>query len=153
MYLYFLPYSLARHIQKHQRLFTVLESLDNGKPFSESRDADVPTVVRHFYHHAGWAQLMPTEMRGWKSVGKLGPGSWGIIGKDMISQGLTKPWNWLLHSDRCWFNTYIELTSSWFWLDIFLYPRCNNFHFPYNYVCTTVDRTTFQICVNEVWQV
>ena len=88
MYLYFLPYSLARHIQKHQRLFTVLESLDNGKPFSESRDADVPTVVRHFYHHAGWAQLMPTEMRGWKSVGKLGPGSGVVIGKDMISLNL-----------------------------------------------------------------
>ena len=43
--------------------------MDNGKPFRESRDADIPTVVRHFYHHAGWAQLMDTEMRGWKSIG------------------------------------------------------------------------------------
>ncbi|KAK2163921.1 hypothetical protein LSH36_72g06038 [Paralvinella palmiformis] len=62
-------YSIARHIQKHQRLFTVLESMDNGKPCRESRDADIPTVVRHFYHHAGWAELMNTEMRGWKPVG------------------------------------------------------------------------------------
>ena len=44
--------------------------MDNGKPFRESRDADIPIVVRHFYHHAGWAQLMDTEMRGWKSVGE-----------------------------------------------------------------------------------
>lgn len=65
-------YSVARHIQKHQRLMTVIESMDNGKPFRESRDADIPTVVRHWYHHAGWAQLMDTEMRGWKSVGVVG---------------------------------------------------------------------------------
>ncbi len=51
------------------RLLSVVEALDNGKPIRETRDADVPTVVRHFYHHAGWAQLMPTEMAGWKSVG------------------------------------------------------------------------------------
>ena len=62
-------HSIARHIQKHQRLITVLESMDNGKPFRESRDADVPTVVRHFYHHAGWAQLMDKEMPQWKSIG------------------------------------------------------------------------------------
>ena len=43
--------------------------MDNGKPFRESRDADIPTVVRHWYHHAGWAQLMDTEMKGWQSVG------------------------------------------------------------------------------------
>uniref|UniRef100_A0ABM0GME7 Aldehyde dehydrogenase family 16 member A1-like n=1 Tax=Saccoglossus kowalevskii TaxID=10224 RepID=A0ABM0GME7_SACKO len=63
---------IARHVQKHQRLITVMESLDNGKPVRESRDADVPTVVRHFYHHAGWAQLMDTEMAGWKPVGVIG---------------------------------------------------------------------------------
>nr|XP_022292443.1 aldehyde dehydrogenase family 16 member A1-like [Crassostrea virginica] len=65
-------YSIARHIQKHMRLFNVIESMDNGKTIRETRDADIPTVVRHFYHHAGWAQLMETEMRGWKSVGVIG---------------------------------------------------------------------------------
>ena len=44
--------------------------MDNGKPFRESKDADVEIMVRHFYHHAGWAQLMDTEMQGWKPVGK-----------------------------------------------------------------------------------
>ena len=50
-------YALARHVQKHARLLAVLETLDNGKPIRESRDIDVPLVARHFYHHAGWAQL------------------------------------------------------------------------------------------------
>lgn len=49
-------YALARQIQKHARLFAVLETMDNGKPIRESRDADIPLVIRHFYHHAGWAQ-------------------------------------------------------------------------------------------------
>jgi aldehyde dehydrogenase (NAD+) len=30
-----LPVRMARHIQKHSRLFAVLESLDNGKPIRE----------------------------------------------------------------------------------------------------------------------
>ncbi|XP_067830570.1 aldehyde dehydrogenase family 16 member A1 isoform X2 [Heptranchias perlo] len=62
-------YSIARNVQKHQRLLSVLESLDNGKPIRESRDCDIPLVVRHFYHHAGWAQLMDVEMKDWKPVG------------------------------------------------------------------------------------
>ncbi|RYH03950.1 aldehyde dehydrogenase family protein [Salipiger sp. IMCC34102] len=55
-------YALARLLQKHARMFAVLESLDSGKPIRESRDIDVPLAQRHFYHHAGYAQLMPTEM-------------------------------------------------------------------------------------------
>ncbi|XP_041033684.1 aldehyde dehydrogenase family 16 member A1 isoform X1 [Carcharodon carcharias] len=62
-------YSVARNVQKHQRLLSVLESMDNGKPIRESRDCDIPLVVRHFYHHAGWAQLMDVEMKDWKPVG------------------------------------------------------------------------------------
>jgi len=50
-------YALARQVQKHSRLLAVLETLDNGKPIRETRDIDVPLVARHFYHHAGWAQL------------------------------------------------------------------------------------------------
>src|SRR6476469_5083890 len=65
-------YALARQIQKHSRLFAVLESLDNGKPIRESRDIDVPLVARHFYHHAGWAQLMSRELPGREPVGVIG---------------------------------------------------------------------------------
>jgi aldehyde dehydrogenase (NAD+) len=56
-------YAIARLIQKHSRLFAVLESLDNGKPIRESRDIDIPLVARHFYHHAGWAQHRDREFR------------------------------------------------------------------------------------------
>ena len=65
-------YALARQIQKHARLFAVLESLDNGKPIRESRDIDIPLVARHFYHHAGWAQLRDTELSSYKEVGVVG---------------------------------------------------------------------------------
>jgi aldehyde dehydrogenase (NAD+) len=65
-------YAIARHVQKHHRAFAVLESLDNGKPIRESRDIDVPLVARHFYHHAGWAQLMDDELRDHVPVGVVG---------------------------------------------------------------------------------
>ncbi|WEJ33917.1 aldehyde dehydrogenase family protein [Devosia sp. SD17-2] len=54
-------YAIARMIQKHARLFAVLETMDNGKPIRESRDADIPLVARHFYHHAGWATHIERE--------------------------------------------------------------------------------------------
>lgn len=65
-------YALARQIQKHSRLFAVLESLDNGKPIRETRDIDIPLVARHFYHHAGWAQLMESDLKDYKEVGVIG---------------------------------------------------------------------------------
>ncbi|HEX7117649.1 MAG TPA: aldehyde dehydrogenase family protein [Longimicrobiales bacterium] len=65
-------YALARQVQKHSRLFAVLESLDNGKPIRESRDIDIPLVARHFYHHAGWAQLMEEEFPRYVPVGVAG---------------------------------------------------------------------------------
>ena len=74
-------YAIARQIQKHARLFAVLESLDNGKPIRESRDIDIPLVARHFYHHAGWAQTMDKDLAGYEGVGVVG----GIV-----------PWNFPL---------------------------------------------------------
>ncbi len=65
-------YAIARQIQKHSRLFAVLETLDNGKPIRETRDIDIPIVARHFYHHAGWAKLMDTEFRDYQEVGVVG---------------------------------------------------------------------------------
>ncbi len=74
-------YALARHLQKHSRLFALLETLDNGKPIRESRDIDVPLAIRHFYHHAGSARLLE----------KLAPGGvpWGVAGQII-------PWNFPL---------------------------------------------------------
>ena len=67
-----LLYAIARQIQKHSRLFATLESMDNGKPIRETRDIDIPLVARHFYHHAGWAQVMDRELPGYEPVGVCG---------------------------------------------------------------------------------
>ncbi len=65
-------YALARQIQKNARLFAVLETLDNGKPIRESRDIDIPLTIRHFYHHAGWAQNLPKEFPNYEPYGVCG---------------------------------------------------------------------------------
>ncbi len=65
-------YALARLVQKHSRLLAVLETMDNGKPIRESRDIDVPLVARHFYHHAGWAQLLEQEFPDHEPCGVVG---------------------------------------------------------------------------------
>jgi len=65
-------YALARHIQKRERFLSVLESMDNGKPIRETRDIDVPLVARHFYHHAGWAELCQSEFPDHGPVGVCG---------------------------------------------------------------------------------
>ncbi len=65
-------YGIARQLQKHSRLFAVVETLDNGKPIRESRDIDIPLAARHFYHHAGWADLMAEELPGYQPVGVIG---------------------------------------------------------------------------------
>jgi len=65
-------YALARQVQKHSRRLAVLETLDNGKPIRESRDIDIPLVARHFYHHAGWAQLLEQEFPGYSACGVVG---------------------------------------------------------------------------------
>ncbi len=65
-------YALARQVLKHSRKLAVLETLDNGKSIRESRDIDIPLVARHFYHHAGWAQLLDEEFPGYVGVGVVG---------------------------------------------------------------------------------
>ena len=65
-------YALARLLQKHSRLFAVLETLDNGKPIREARDIDIPLAQRHFYYHAGLAQLLAEELPGHTPLGVCG---------------------------------------------------------------------------------
>jgi aldehyde dehydrogenase (NAD+) len=65
-------YAVARQVQKHSRWLAVLETMDNGKPIRESRDIDIPLVARHFYHHAGWAQLLEQEFPGYNACGVVG---------------------------------------------------------------------------------
>ncbi|WP_316168338.1 MULTISPECIES: aldehyde dehydrogenase family protein [unclassified Bradyrhizobium] len=65
-------YALARMLQRHGRLFAVLEAIDNGKPLRETRDIDVPLAARHFLHHAGWAQLQEREFGAYAPLGVIG---------------------------------------------------------------------------------
>lgn len=65
-------YAIARLLQKRSRQFAVLESMDNGKPIRESRDIDIPLVIRHFYYHAGWAQLSESELGKFEPLGVVG---------------------------------------------------------------------------------
>ncbi len=65
-------YALARQVQKHVRRLAVLETMDNGKPIRESRDIDIPLVARHFYYHAGWAQLLQQEFPDHTACGVVG---------------------------------------------------------------------------------
>jgi len=65
-------YALARAVQRYSRRLAVLETMDNGKPIRESRDIDIPLVARHFYYHAGWAQLLKKEFSDYAACGVVG---------------------------------------------------------------------------------
>ena len=76
-------FRIARIIQERSRELAVLESLDNGKPIRESRDADLPLVAAHFFYYAGWAD-------------KLSYAGWGPDPKPLGVAGQVIPWNFPL---------------------------------------------------------
>ncbi|MFI9080446.1 aldehyde dehydrogenase family protein [Streptomyces sioyaensis] len=76
-------FRIARIIQERSRELAVLESLDNGKPIRESRDADLPLVAAHFFYYAGWAD-------------KLGHAGYGANPRPLGVAGQIIPWNFPL---------------------------------------------------------
>ena len=50
-----LLWALADRIEAHAEEFAQLECLDNGKPLTVARAADVALTVDHFRYYAGWA--------------------------------------------------------------------------------------------------
>ncbi len=50
-----LMYKLADLIEKHADQLAELESLDNGKPYSVARAADLPLTIACYRYYAGWA--------------------------------------------------------------------------------------------------
>jgi len=56
-----LLWKLADLIERHTEEFAQLESLDNGKPLSVARAADVALTVDHFRYYAGWATKVEGE--------------------------------------------------------------------------------------------
>jgi aldehyde dehydrogenase (NAD+) len=51
-------FRIARMIQERAREFSVIESMDGGKPIRESRDIDIPLAANHFFYYAGWADKL-----------------------------------------------------------------------------------------------
>ena len=39
-------------------MFSVIESIDGGKPIRESMDIDIPFAAAHFFYYAGWADKL-----------------------------------------------------------------------------------------------
>lgn len=108
-------YALARLLQKHARLFAVLETLDNGKPIRESRDVDIPLAQRHFYYHAGQAQLMEETLPSREALGVCGQ----IV-----------PWNfpllmlaWKVAPALAMGNTVVLKPAEWTSLTALLFAR------------------------------
>ncbi|WP_127358877.1 aldehyde dehydrogenase family protein [Actinacidiphila soli] len=76
-------FRIARIIQERSRELAVLETLDNGKPIRETRDADLPLVAAHFFYYAGWAD-------------KLDHAGYGANPKPLGVAGQVIPWNFPL---------------------------------------------------------
>tara|TARA_B100001250_G_scaffold49626_1_gene38841 strand:+ start:3478 stop:4926 length:1449 start_codon:yes stop_codon:yes gene_type:complete len=51
-------FRIARLLQERAREFSVIETMDGGKPIRESRDVDAPLAAAHFFYHAGWADKL-----------------------------------------------------------------------------------------------
>ncbi|MFE6526041.1 aldehyde dehydrogenase family protein [Streptomyces sp. NPDC057794] len=76
-------FRIARIIQERSRELAVLETLDNGKPIKETRDADLPLVAAHFFYYAGWAD-------------KLHHAGFGANPRPLGVAGQVIPWNFPL---------------------------------------------------------
>ncbi|MFD0001829.1 aldehyde dehydrogenase family protein [Streptomyces sp. NPDC127178] len=76
-------FRIARIIQERSRELAVLETLDNGKPIKETRDADLPLVAAHFFYYAGWAD-------------KLEHAGYGASPRPLGVAGQVIPWNFPL---------------------------------------------------------
>ncbi|PKR82636.1 aldehyde dehydrogenase family protein [Heyndrickxia camelliae] len=50
-----LMYKLADLMEEHKDALAQLETLDNGKPISETSNADIPLAIEHMRYYAGWS--------------------------------------------------------------------------------------------------
>jgi acyl-CoA reductase-like NAD-dependent aldehyde dehydrogenase len=87
-------WKLADLIEAHAEEFAQLETLDNGKPLSVARVADVPLVVDHFRYYAGWAtkiegETIPVSIPGQRILNYTLREPVGVVGQII-------PWNFPL---------------------------------------------------------
>ena len=76
-------FRIARLLQERAREFSVIETMDGGKPIRESRDVDVPLAAAHFFYHAGWADKLEYAFP-------------GRVAKPLGVVGQIIPWNFPL---------------------------------------------------------
>ncbi|MCX6157132.1 MAG: aldehyde dehydrogenase family protein [Ignavibacteriota bacterium] len=76
-------YRIARILQEKAREFSVIESMDVGKPIKESKAFDIPTSIAHFFYYAGWADKLEYACHDKE------PKSIGVVGQIV-------PWNFPL---------------------------------------------------------
>ena len=89
-----LIWKLADLIEKHAEEFAQLESLDNGKPVTVARMADVPGTIDMFRYMAGWAtkiegNTIPISAHGAKFLAYTLREPVGVVGQII-------PWNFPL---------------------------------------------------------
>ncbi|MEV0780719.1 aldehyde dehydrogenase family protein [Streptomyces sp. NPDC050433] len=85
-------FRIARIIQERSRELAVLETLDNGKPIRETRDADLPLVAAHFFYYAGWADKLDHAGFGRRTT----EGHSGTAPRPLGVAGQVIPWNFPL---------------------------------------------------------
>ncbi len=76
-------YRIARQLQERAREFAVLETMDGGKPITESRDIDIPLSAAYFFYYAGWADKLEYAFPGRRVAPR------GVVGQII-------PWNFPL---------------------------------------------------------
>ena len=52
---------IANLLEKHQDELALLDTLDNGKPITETTNADIPLAIDCFLYYAGWADKIHGE--------------------------------------------------------------------------------------------
>lgn len=64
-------FRIARILQEKAREFSVIESMNGGKPIRESKSVDIPLAISHFFYYAGWADKLEYATRS-KKIEALG---------------------------------------------------------------------------------
>src|SRR5699024_4306165 len=55
-------WKLADLMEEHLEPLAQLEALDNGKPVTHARAADLPLSIDHFRYHRGWTKKVTAEL-------------------------------------------------------------------------------------------
>ena len=87
-----LLWKLADLIDEHREILAQLDSLDNGKPVTTTKDVDIPLSVDHIRYYAGWADKIEGS-----TIPVNAPNMFNYTIREPIGVcGLIVPWNYPL---------------------------------------------------------